>query len=402
MSARRSIGQDGSLLAREGPCVLRLWSESPDESDSESVCTLPAEPGGGRTTVPATSPPFPLRAALDRLRSAAGGTIEEATWGQYSTIVRYWERFHGGAGPDVASIDQAMLHAFFESVAEWNTATTWRRVDGQLGKLLKSCCPQSRINRLGMTEGARIASVELVPFAVIPKADWFRANRSPGASRPGGHCPKRRGSLTLDQFQGVIDAVWRVGLRGHDADYVETVLGWWWWCGMRFEQTLEALSWCDDGVSDGLDLEARMLVTAESKCGGEIRVPIPDCLVPGLRLLQRERTGPLVFYRRGLKDRAFRKAYARIWERAFPCRSETERQARHWQPHQLRSVSISTWDTLPPPACQVGWMITGHSPGTVRESAYFRPSEEVFRGIVNAYPMPRLSAGFCQQEFAFD
>ena len=426
MSARRLFGDDSDSEAEPTlaasasmtpPLRLRLFSGD-DEPDEEPL-TLTLSPqgrgegtggdeesrggndarGGIRTTNPATSPAgdptlaasATLRGVLERFRESHAGSLKPKTWGQYLTLVTHWETFHTGPGPSVAEISQELLREFFHSVTEWNSPVTWRRCNAQIGKLLNTCCAQSRRNKLGMSQGALIASIDDVPFVVVPEAHWFKQHRLAGSKRSGGHAPKRRGSLPVESFQKVIDACWQVAGRG--AGLMETSLAWIWFSGMRFEQTLEQLAWCEDGLSDGIDLETQTLVTAESKCGGEIRVPIPAVLLPGLRLLRSRGHGPLVFYQPGWKARAWRKCYRKIWERAFPCATDTERSAQHWQPHQLRSVSCSIWDMLPPPACTVGWMVTGHRPGSVRQAAYVRPPDALFKSIVNEqFPMPFLHA----------
>lgn len=355
---------------------LRLWSGDPDDSAEY------------RTSTPVLQP-FTFRNAIERLQEAHGHASKASTWKQYATILRYWEAWHEGPGPSVEQITQEMLSAFLASVDAWGTAATWQRVDGQIGKVLKSCCPQSRANKIGMRE-PRIASIDLVPFVPIPTASWFREHRQPGAKRNGGHVPKRRGELTLPQFQRVLDACW----MGPHAAFLETVLAWWWFSGMRFAQTLQELPWSDDGVSEGIDLSSGTLVTSDSKCGGEIRVPIPQVLMPGLRLLHSQATSRLVFRRDGCMRKVFRRLYDLAWFRAFPAKDPAERAAKHWSPHQLRAVSVSTWDMLPRPACEVGWLVTGHSPGNVRQAHYSRPTDEQFRKIVDEiFPMPSLRAG---------
>ncbi len=345
---------------------------------------------GGRITTPATSAATPLRKALVRMQADFPGLLQDDTWDQYWTIVRKWEEYHSGPGPSVDSINCELLDLFVASVSDWRAPSTWRRIDAQIGAMLKSCCLKSRKNRCGLA--TPILRMDELPFITVPEDHWFAANR-PGSTRSGGHTPKRRGSLTLDRFQKVIDACWSIGLKGH-ADFVETVLGWWWWSGMRFTQTLEKLTWCEDGVSDGVDLDSLSLVTSESKCGGEIRVPIPTALGPGLRLIKRQSDSPLVFYRPRFKDRALRNVYERVWQKAYPAATEAEAKKLHWLPHQLRAVSVSIWDNLPPPACNVGWLVTGHSPGNVRQAAYSRPTEAEFRRIVDdVFPMPVLKAG---------
>lgn len=351
--------------------------------------------GGCRTTTPATSSDWTVRKLLQRLQAEFPGALKPDTWEQYWTIVRKWEEYHSGPGPVADSINCEMLDQFVRSVDAWRTAKTWRRIDAQFGAILKSCCLKARKNRFGMS--SPVLRIDELPFITVPEDHWFEENR-PGSTRIGGHSPKRRGSLTLERFQRVIDACWTVGLKQH-ADFVETLFGWWWWSGMRFTQTLQSLRWCDDGISDGVDLDSLSLVTNESKCGGEIRVPIPKALAPGLKLLRREADGPLVFYRKRFKARALRKVYERVWQKAFPAETDADRKRLHWQPHQLRAVSVSLWDHLPPPACNVGWLVTGHSPGNVRQAAYSRPTEAEFRRIVDeVFPMPVLKAGFVQRE----
>lgn len=367
------------------PPTLRLFCL--DEDDDRRI----------RTSTPASSPPpdvplpavWTLRTALDRFRRDWEATRKDATWCQYRTLVDYWERHHGGPGPVLGEITSESLTEFFHAVPEWGSATTWKRSSEQFGALLRSCCRQNDKNREGLPRDVSppLRQDEL-PFVVMPSADWFRLNRKSGEHRSGGHTPKRRSTLTRADFQRVIDACWTTG----DIDPVwwETLFGWLWFSGMRIMQARTQLGWYQGGDSEGIDLDSLSLVTHESKCGGLINVPLPDCLRPGLNWLQ-TRTGKVVFERKNVKnDAAFRRRWHRIWEQAIPVENDIQRELLHFNPHELRAVSITNWELSADRA--VGHLITGHSPGDVREACYLVPGDARFRTIVNRYEMPQLHA----------
>lgn len=402
MTARKLFGDDVSEPGSAGaspsrPTLLRLFTDD----DPDGLEIRPTEAGRVRTGGPASSPdltPTPpewmpevwtLRTALNRFRRDWEPTREPATWSQYQTLVDRWERHHGGAGPDVAAITSESLSEFFHAVPEWGSAITWKRYADQFGSLLRSCCRQHGKNREGLPRDSNPPCREdELPFVVLPSADWFREHRRSGEFRSGGHTPKRRSTLTLPDFQRVIDACWTTS--GVDPVWWETLFGWLWFSGMRITQSRTKLGWYQGGDGEGIDLASLSLVTHESKCGGLINVPLPDCLRPGLNWLQ-TRTGKIVFERQNVKnDSAFRKRWNRIWEHAIPVKDDVQRELLHFAPHELRAVSVTNWELSADRA--VGHLITGHAPSDTRQACYFVPGDEKFRTIVNRYEMPRLHA----------
>lgn len=330
-----------------------------------------------------------LRAVLKRFRRDWESTRKPPTWSQYETLINYWERHHGGSGPAVTVITSASLTAFFHSVIEWGTARTWERSAVQMTALLKSCCRQSHDNREGLPRDVSAPCVrDDLPFVVMPSADWFREHRQASEHRSGGHTPKRRSTLTLDQFQRVIDACWTTS--GVDPVWWETLFGWLWFSGMRITQARTKLGWYRGGDGEGIDLRSASLVTRDTKCNGQINVPLPACLTTGLSWLQ-TRTGQIVFERQNVRnDVAFRKRWRKIWDRAIPVSDDVERELYHFDPHELRAVSVTNWELSPDRA--VGHLITGHAPSDTRQACYFVPGDERFREIVNRYEMPKLHA----------
>jgi integrase len=368
---------------------LKLWSEeaAPDE-------TLRGLPDIGRIGHPANlaDGEWTLRKVLDRLKKDWPNSRKPLTWGQYETLLRYWEK-HFGPGPCVSQVTPADLQGFFEGVEEWGTRRSWEKNLVMLMALLKSCCRASHTNKDGLPrEIVAPLTIDDLPYLSIPSDDWFKRNRTPRKHQQGGHTPKRRSTLTLDRFQLVIDASWNMGLK--DPVWWETMFAWIWFSGMRITQARTELRWSIDAESEGIHLDSASIVTTDSKCGGVINVPLPDCLMPGLTdlWLRRKSVGQdFVFLQRGLMSEApFYAAWSRIWEHAIPCASDDERELYHFNPHELRSVSTTNWDLRPSPDDKAGWLVTGHSPGDVRTGAYFVPGDARLRAIVNRFPMPVL------------
>ncbi|WP_010586435.1 site-specific integrase [Schlesneria paludicola] len=367
--------------------ILRLWTE--DEVEQFK----PPDEKAHRTSDPVMI--WTLRNVLNRLQAAWPHSCKDGTWRQYSALVNHWERFWNGAGPEVSKVSPAELLAFFESVEEWGTRRSWEKNLVLLTKLFKSACRASHRNKEGVPREIQAPiSFDDVPFITIPEEDWFRANRQPGKHRTGGHTPKRRSTLTLEDFQKVIDACWTCpGIK--DPVYWETVHAWIWFSGMRIDQVRSQLRWCTDGKSEGIDLQSQSIYTHEPKCGGEIVFPLAPSLMPGLlTLFQRKKRSqfqPYVFYQWGLTTpHPFYAIWKRIWEHALPCSNAAEREHRHFLPHELRSVSTTNWDMRPDPDNKAGWMITGHKPADVRTAAYFVPGDERLKQIVQRFPMPKL------------
>ncbi len=389
--------------------VLRLWTDgdpddfSPDNlspdgpvanPESESLSGVEIPEKEGRISYPATA--WDLRRVLARLEAAWPHSRQQSTWLGFHTLVRYWERYWGIPGPCVSQITPADLQAFFESVDEWGTVRSWSKNLTMLMALFKSVCRASHTNKDGLPRDLESPlRIDDLPFLLIPGDEWFSAHRVKGQSQRGGHTPKRRSTLTRDQFQLVVDAVWSSGVN--DPVWWETMLGWLWFTGMRIAQSREQLSWCLDGQSEGIDLQSRTLVTKDSKCGGLIEIPLPECLIPGLGALWHRKKAKYqsrVFLQAGLVTQApFYAAWNRIWAHAIPCKTEAERELLHFLPHELRAVSVTNWELMPSPDDKAGALITGHQLGNVRMERYFVPGSTILRDIVNRYCaryMPRL------------
>lgn len=381
----------------ESPQVLRLWAddyhEQPTANPPPRAEYLRENSDHLRSIDPQVV--WPLREALSRLRNAWPHSRKECTWKQYEIIQRYWERFFGSPGPCLTTIGCADLQAFFEATEEWATIQSWERNSSQLSAIFRSLCRQTRANSYGLPREVKAPFViDDIPWVDVHEKIWFKENRDAGWARIGGHMPMRRSTITLDDFQKVIDGIWTMPGLG-DRVWWETLLAWIWFSGMRITQLREELPWCMDGRSEGIDLASKSVVTDESKCGGEISIPLPDCLMPGFETLWLRPKPPdsegLVFFGPGHQSaKWFYVAWPRIWEHAFPCTTDAERATRHFNPHQLRAVSVTNWDLRPAPDNALGHLITGHSAGDVRQAAYFQPGDQRMREIVNRFPMPRL------------
>jgi integrase len=378
----------------EPPRILRLFSGD-DELPAE---TLRQNDPTYRTLDPVRLPEeWPLRKVLQRLQSAWPHSRKDPTWKQYWALVNHWERFWL-PGPCVSEVTSAELLEFFESVEEWGTQRSWEKNLVLLKALFKSACRQSHANPEGMPRSVPAPlMLDDLPFISIPGKDWFKANRTAGKHRKGGHVPMRRSTLTRDQFQLVIDACWSLpGLK--DRVWWETMFAWLWFSGMRITQARTQLQWSHCGSDEGIHLESQTIVTTDAKCGGQIVFPLPNSLMPGLLTLFHRKKRPeerdFVFRQWGLLSaEPFYAIWDQIWEQAFPCSSDAERTMRHFNPHQIRAVSVTNWDLRPSPDNSAGYLITGHRPADVRQAAYFKPGDERLKQIVERFDrdeMPRL------------
>lgn len=386
--------------------ILRLWTEEEERHLPQKTGEIDAETdetheissdyaNRSRTLDPA--PVWRLKTCLMRLKSAWPHSRNAESWRQYESMVNRWESYwmerEEGIDPPVNSIDSESIQEFFYSQETWACQRTWEKNLDYLMAILKSACKRTHTNKMGMPKEITPPMViDDLPFVEIPSKEWFRDNRLYGAGRSGGHQPKRRSSLTLEQYQLVVDAAWNCDV---DAVWWETMLAWLWFCGMRIKQARRKLPWAFDANSQGIHLESMWIVDEESKKEGLIDAPIPMCLQAGLRTLYNRaktaKTRPFVFRQRGVaSDTPFYDQWHLIWETAFPCSSDSERKQKHFTPHQVRSVSITNWDLRPDSDHQIGHLITGHSPGNTRSACYLKPSDEQMREIVARFPMPTL------------
>lgn len=421
------------------PTSLKLYSEDdncPHESERRSDSRVPANAIWNSPQFAESSqlqPPESLKHrttgsvlylgdALQRIRTEFSTTRRDDSWSQYETLVSRWEEHFDGTGPAVSEIADSHLEEFFYGQEDWAAEATWKRYYSQLLAILKSCCPRSSANPMGLPRDVESPlRLDSLPALMVPDAEWFKENRSRLPMR-GGHTPKLRSTLPLEQFQRVIDACWTVRLQLGDAIWWETLFGWLWFSGMRICQARKKLRWCEDGQSDGIHLQSRTVVTNETKKHGLIIIPLPVALLHGLHVLhdrpkaRRKRNRTLKFGDIGYEAYVFRETglvantpfyqqYRAIWDAAIPVKDEAERELKHFLPHELRSVSITTWDMLPEPDCKAGWLVTGHSPGDERTRKYFRPGDDRLRPIVDRFPMPMLHAatsGRMRQPRLFD
>lgn len=372
---------------------LRLFS---DEEEPQELQDLGESLRQNDTTYRTTDPVanWDLRSALSRIKSAWPDSRSSITWGQYETLCKYWERYWG-VGYDLRKVDAQGLEKFFKSVEEWATRRSWNKNLMMLTAVFKSLCRESKKNPYGLPRSIEPPlRIDDLPDLNFPNNDWWRTNRTKGASQTGGHTPKMRSTLPLEEFQKVIDGIWSMpGL--HERVWWETFLAWLWFSGMRVTQARCDLKWCLDGLSEGVELSSLSIQTYDSKREGLISVPLPNCLLPGLTELwnKRKRVAdqPYVFRQHGLRSPSpFYEIYCSIWEYAIPCSTAAERELKHFLPHELRAVSCTNWDLRPSPDNKAAWLVTGHAPADVREACYFQPGDERLREIVNRFPMPKL------------
>lgn len=337
-----------------------------------------------------TDPPVYLSQLLAAYYERAADAKCESSWSGYRTLVRKWEAFHDGDGPPVQQLTADRLQAFFEGVSEWRSERSWVRNRDLLFKLFKTACRQTIDNVDGLTVSP-ILSVDALPVWSIPRGRWFRDRAdktSQSTEKRGGHKKRKLELLKLDEFGAVLAA----------CDHVSWMSPpWWkawlsliWFCGLRFEDSFR-LQWASGPLH--VNLSRRVLDMTETKCGGDIAVPLPSWLLQLLESLHDEsRIGLPVFTAASRKtatamlasrsdisnrERFFGPQYREIWTRAG---------VELRQPHEVRGVCISRW--LKHDA-RYRFAVTGHKPpkADVQLNHYVTLDDE-FRQSCESFPFP--------------
>lgn len=396
---RGLIEQLQNLLPRANPDVGR---DSVPTALAEGSGRSPnLRPEGYRLTEPVDQPPVTLDLPLlslrgclesDRLRNPH----RRANWGQYETLVKHWEEAWGGVGPDMRSLTTVQLNTAFGSVEAWTARETWERNFERMVALMKAMCRQTRGNKYGIAkpETAPLSEDEL-PIWELPPEAWFASRPAP-AKRHAGH---RRSTLPLMTITE-LDAVMKSANQMDDPLWWKSLIGWFWFCGMRSSQTLLELPWRNSLEEEGVDLANRCLHSRETKCNGALDVPIPEWLIAPLEALKYRQTRQvelfdddpgerlIVFHRRKKrgnqktnrksKPKRFYTDWDEIWTRSgVPIR----------EPHQMRGVSISWWLKC---AEKYRKQVTGHSTAGDMQMSRYVTFDEDFRKAAEAHPRPTL------------
>ena len=304
------------------------------------------------------------RVLLNYYRKHRDGKTPKS-WSQYVTLLRKWEQFHNGRGPDVRDVTEVTLQAFFESRSEWASRTSWKRNRDQLLAMLKFVCPRTATNQNG-SDQPLFESIDRLPIWRLPPARWF-ADRDTQTTRHGGHSPFEGDLLTFDQFRRVLTACDTLDNPG------------WWRSLMAWVITYASrrgdfltLKW------EQIDFKTQTLRTNETKRGNRIVVPIASRFIPALERLRTENARGPWYSNSTHLDRWFYPGWKLIWATAeVPLRN----------PHQLRDECSNWWNEH---AREFGNLITGHKAGNVRDQHYDRNRRGVitpaFREAVETFP----------------
>ena len=319
-----------------------------------------------------------------------------ANWGQYETLLKHWEEAWGGVGPDMRSLTTVQLNTAFGAVEAWRERETWARNFERMVALMKSMCRQTRANKYGIAKPEpALLNEEDFPIWELPPEAWFASRPAP-AKRHAGHRRSTLPLMTIDE----LDLVMKSAGQMDDPLWWKTVIGWFWFCGMRSSQTLLELPWRNSLAEEGVDLSNRCLHSRESKCNGALDVPIPTWLIAPLEALKYRQTRQVelfeddpgerlvVFHKRKKrgdqktnrksKPKRFYSDWESIWTRAgVPVR----------EPHQMRGVSISWWLKC---AEKYRKQVTGHSTAGDMQMSRYVTFDDDFRKAAEAHPRPTL------------
>ena len=343
---------------------------------------------------PQVSEPVTLRACLDS--DLSRNPHRRQNWGQYRTLVEYWERAWSGSGPDMRCVTSAQLFTAFSSVPEWPSRNTWKSNADRLFAMMKAQCRQTRQNKFGVPKPELAPLLEDdLPIWELPPDAWFD-NRPPPPKERRGHTRSTLPLMTVAELDALMSAAdWT-----EDPLWWKTLAGWWWFCGMRIRQTLIQLTWRTQLAEEGVDLANRCLHSRESKCKGGLEVPLPGWLCEGLQALRdrqkRQLTmfedaagdRPTVFHRRKKRGdptvkrtqlpKGFYAQWDALWDRAgVPIR----------EPHQMRGVSISWWLKH---SEKYRKTVTGHSTAGDMQLSHYVTFDDDFRQAAENHPRPSL------------
>jgi len=90
-----------------------------------------------------------------------------STISEYRAVVRRWQEFHEGPGPDVQHITEEMLLEFVQSVKSWASYSTRIKQLLMIQKILKAVAPRQARSRYGMRKAD--SWLEELPYPRLPK-----------------------------------------------------------------------------------------------------------------------------------------------------------------------------------------------------------------------------------------
>lgn len=340
--------------------------------------------------------PVYLQRVLELCFERHSADCTDSSWSGYRTLVKKWNAYWSGRGPDLRNLTRDHLQAFFEGVEEWHSERSWNKNRDLLYKLLKSACPLSIENDKGMERGALLQK-ESLPVWEVPRDRWFvdrEATAETESEHNGGHRPCQLPLLTSAELGKILTAC-------KSATFLDPL--WWecWFCQVWFHgprwQDFWRFNWNGHESKSRLriDLKSATIHVKETKAGGNGTCPMPSWLFGRLALLKSKQNavnGDLVYVAKAgsaetlfaispgdaqNRERRFRPQYMAIWEAAGV-------PVRH--PHQMRGVAISNWISHAP---TYRFAAIGHSPPKsdvqLRNYATF---DQKFIDAAETFPFP--------------
>lgn len=354
----------GGFLTRDPGPALRT-------NDPESSKTTPGVVTDvmARTQVTSPDPADPaapgiyLGDLLDDLRPRAGWS--DSTASDYASLVRRWEAYHGGRGPDVRQIRDDDFLSFAQSVEAWRSRRSLAKNWTYYHRLLRSGAPRAAGNPLGRPPGEAVLGC--VPYCRLPAGtDCMDVDRYVSYLEPLDVDAIGRLHAACDSAEVFSPDVWRA----------QIVLLWFY--GLRRDDLL-GLTWSN--------FTRGYLAYKEAKRSKPVVVPIAAAVSQHLERLPRAAGDDRIFaeirdWHRRNPMRSLYPELGRIYSRAGvePLRTGGRRL---WY-HGLRSACVSAWKAHAP-----GYQrfVTGHARNDVSDDHYARVNQHL-RAKVKTYPCP--------------